>query len=220
MEPSAVGIDLDLDEGGTILRIEEAIAALDGIEAVRLVPGERRPIDELHVVVGPGREPKTTVRDLQSLLTAGFGIEVDRRVISVVQLPGDTGQRLRAGLPRLVLDTVQIEVRGSETSVTVHLLDGEETIRGAAGPVNADSVVTATAEAALDAIETLRPSMTLRLLGAELAPVGSERIAVAAIDAVHGRTRDLLTGSAVVRGYEPDAVARAVLDATNRLRQD
>lgn len=218
MEPPR--LELDLRDELAVLEVEEAIASLDGIEAVRLVPGERRPVDELHVIVTPERDPKQTVRDVQSLLLAGYGVDADRRVISVVQLPADTGQRLRDGVPRLVLDTVQIEVRGNETSVTVQLLDGEETLRGAIGPVEAPGVTQATAEATLDAMTDLRLATTLRLAGIEIATVGQEQVAVAAIDASADRSRTLLTGSAVVRGYEADAVARAVLDATNRLRTD
>lgn len=217
MEPR---LDARLDDHLVVVEIEEAIAGLDGIEAVRLVPGERRPVDELHAIIAPERDPKQTARDLQTLLAARYGIDVDRRVISIVQLPADTGQRLHDGLPRLVLDTVQIEVRGNETSVTVHLLDGDQPVRGCIGPVEDTEVAEATAGAALDAIRGLREDIDLRLLGAEIAVLGPERVAVALISAADGRARDLLTGSAVVRGYEADAVARAVLDATNRLRRD
>ena len=212
-------MDIDVDGDLAVLRIEEAVAGLEGIEAVRLVPGQRRPIDELHVIVTPDRDPKQTVRDIHSLLRAGFDLEVDRRVISVVQLPGDAGKRLRDGIPRLVLDTVQIEVRGGETSVTVLLHDGEDLIRGCAGPIGNDGPALATAEATLDALVERLEGARLRLLGADIVTVGSEHVAVAAVAATVGRHNEQLTGSAVVRNSEPDAVARAVLDATNRLHR-
>lgn len=217
MPPSE--LDIDLDDELAVVDIEQAIADLDGIVAVRLVPGDRRPVDELHVVVHPERDPKQTVRDVQSLLIARHGVEIDRRVISVVQLSSDTDKRLHDGLPRLMLDAVQIEVRGEETSVTVELFDRDVPVRGCAGPIRDDGLAEATAEATLDAVGD-RLSTTLRLLGAEIADVGSERVAVAAISATNGRSRDLLTGSAAVRRHEADAVARAVLDATNRMHRD
>ncbi len=216
MPPSE--LDIDLDDELAVVDIEEAIAALDGIVAVRLVPGDRRPVDELHVVVHPERDPKQTVRDVQSLLIARHGVEIDRRVISVVQLSSDTDKRLHDGLPRLMLDAVQIEVRGEETSITVELFDGDVPIRGCAGPITDDRLADATAEATLDAVGD-RLATTLRLLGAEIADVGSERVAVAAVSATNGRSRDVLTGSAAVRRHEADAVARAVLDATNRMHR-
>lgn len=217
MESQHVGVDLD-DEL-VVLNIEEAVTSLEGIEAVRLVPGDRRPIDELHVIVTPDRDPKQTVRDVHSLLMAGFDLEIDRRVISVVQLAPDTGKRLRDGIPRLVLETVQIEVRGAETSVTVELQSGNDVVRGCAGPVGDEGPTIATAEATLDALAGRLDGTSLRLLGADIVEVGPERVAVAAVNARHGRTTELLTGSAVVRHHEPDAIARAVLDATNRLHR-
>lgn len=217
---TASDADIHLEDQLAVVDVEEAIAALDGIVAVRLVPGERRPVDELHVVVDPGREPKQTVRDIQSLLVARHGVDIDRRVISVVQLSSDADKRLHDGLPRLVLDAVQIEVKGEETSVTVELYDGEVPVRGCAGPIRDDRIEEATAEATLDAINGLLTSHTLRPVGAGITQIGPERIAVAAISATSGRSRDLLTGSAAVRRHEADAVARAVLDATNRLHRD
>lgn len=218
MAERAVGIDVDGELA--VLNIETAVGDLDGIEAVRVVPGSNRPIDELHVIVTPDRDPKQTVRDIHSLLRAGFDLEVDRRVISVVQLPSDAGKRLRDGIPRLVLDTVQIEVRNNETSVTVVLADGDDTIRGCAGPIGDERPIQAAAEATLDALADRLEATRFRLLGADLAQVGTELVAVAAVHATRGRTTELLTGSAVVRHSEPDAVVRAVLDATNRLHRN
>ncbi len=212
-------VDIDVDGELAVFNIEQAVGRLDDIEAVRIVPGSNRPIDELHVVVTPQRDPKQTVRDIHSLLRAGFDLDIDRRVISVVQLPRDAGKRLNDGLPRLVLDTVQIEVRGGETSVTVLLADGDETIRGCAGPIGDEGPVQATAEATLDALAERLGGTRFRLLGADAVKIGAELVAVAAVHATSGRTGELLTGSAVVRHSEPDAVARAVLDATNRLHR-
>lgn len=213
-------LEIDLDDELAVLDVEESIAALDGIQAVRLVPGDKRPIDELHVVVTPGRDPKQTVRDLQSLLIAHHGIDIDRRVISVVQLPSGSGQRLRDGIPRVELDGVHIEVRGTETSVTVELTRGESRILGCVGPIGDSDVVAATAEATLDAIDDALPDHTVRLEGADITTVGPRQVAVVVVSASDRRTRDTLTGSAVVQRYEADAVARAVLDATNRLHRD
>lgn len=212
--------DVDLEDELARVQIEDSIAALDGIEAVRLVPGTRRPVDELHVVVAPDRDPKHTARDLQSLLLANFGVDVDHRVISVVRLGDDAGKRLRDGLPRLALASVRIELRGEQTLVTVELTDGEARVMGQSGPVAEADVVEAACEATLGALTDGAERPTLRLDGATVAEVGTHRVALAALTTSDGRTRELLTGSAVVRHHEADAAARAVLDATNRLHRD
>lgn len=213
-------LDLDLDDEFAVLDVEQSIVALEGIQAVRLVPGQKRPVDELHVVVTPDRDPKQTVRDLQSLLIAHHGIDIDRRVISVVQLPPGAGSRLRDGLPRVELLAVHIEVRGAETSVTVELTRGDGKILGCVGPVDDTDVATATAEATLDAVSDLLEHHTVRLEGASITDVGGHRVATVVVHATNRRTRDTLTGSAAVLRYEADAVARATLDATNRLHRD
>lgn len=213
-------LDLDLDDELAVLDVEESIVALDGIQAVRLVPGQQRPVDELHVVVTPDRDPKQTVRDLQSLLVAQHGIDIDRRVISVVQLPSGSGQRLRDGLPRVELEAVHIEVRGAETSVTVELTRGETKVLGCVGPIDDSDVVAATAEATLDAVGDVLQGQTVRLEGAAITTVGTHQVATVVVSSSDRRTRDTLTGSAAVVRYEADAVARAVLDATNRLHRD
>lgn len=219
-EAATTSNDMDLEHGVKLLEVESAIAALDGIEAVRLVPGERRPVDELHVVVTSEREPKQTVRDVQSLLQASYNLDIDRRVISVVQLADDTGARLRDGMPRPVLDTVQMEVRGGETSVTVGLTSDDRDVLGAAGPVADSGIARAAAVATLEAVNDLLDGLSLDLVGAEVVSVGAQRVAVAAVVASDGRSREALTGSAAIRTHEADAIARAVLDATNRLHRD
>lgn len=212
--------DETLEDELAVIEVENALTRLDGIEAVRLVPGTNRPVDELHVVVLPERDPKQTVRDVQTLLVATFGLDIDRRVISVVQLPGEPGKRLRDGLPRVELDSVQIEVRGGETSVTVELRRGENTILGCAGPATDDALPYATAEATLDAIVDLLPETALRLRDVTICEVGSDLVAVAVLGRPGEAGRNRLSGSAFVHRHEADAVARAVLDATNRLQRD
>lgn len=209
---------IDLDDELVRIRIEEAIAGVDGIEAVRLVPGTNRPVDELHVVVTPERDPRATVRDLQSLLLARFGVDVDRRVISVVRLGGGAGKRLRDGLPRVVLASVRIELTGPRTDVTVELAAGDDLLQGHGSAVEDGDVTAAASEAAVQALAS-RLAPDLRLVGATTSQVGAERVALAAVAVSDGRTRQLLTGSAVVRSHEADAAVRAVLDATNRLRR-
>lgn len=212
-------LDLDLDDEIAVLEIQESIATLDGIQAVRLIPGTKRPVDELHVVITPERDPKQTVRDLQSLLIAHHGIDIDRRVISVVQLPSGSGARLRDGIPRVELQSVNIEVRGSDTSVTVEVRHAGTRVLGCVGPLDGVDVVEATADATVDAVSDCLEDHTIRLEGAELATVGTQRVAVVVLAASNRRTRDTLTGSAAVLRHEADAVARAVLDATNRLHR-
>ena len=65
--------------------LEETITQLDSVEAVRIVMNGDR-VSEVHVLAAPAKAPKQVVRDVQSLAMARYGTNIDRRVISVVQL--------------------------------------------------------------------------------------------------------------------------------------
>ena len=65
--------------------LEETLSRLDSVDAVRVVTeGER--VAEVHILAATSKPPKQVVRDVQSLAMARYGTNIDRRVISVVQL--------------------------------------------------------------------------------------------------------------------------------------
>lgn len=207
----------------SVLRLEDAIARLPGVEAVRLVPGTHRPVEELHVIVSPDRRPDAAKREIQEMLLERFDVAVDWHVIRIVRRPEAATPPAAAPPPpapaRLVLETVHLAMRGHGTSVGVDLRDGEQRVHGAAGPVGPSGLSLAVAEATLDAVaQTVDKS--LEPVSAEVVQVGGDHIALATVVANDGRSREQLTGSAMVRGNDADAIARAVLDATNRLRRD
>ncbi len=217
-----VSLDMtsNLDDELVRLEIEAALERLDGVDAVRLVPGTTRPVDELHAVVQPDREPKRVARDLQTLMLARFGVDVDRRVISVVRLGPDVVARLTETMPRLTLDSVNVTVRASDTAAAVEVIDanGGSAI-GCAGPIAGDAVIEATAHATVDALNSYLHDGAARVLDARIVDAGPHRTAVVLVEVHVDHAVRVLTGSALVRRAEADAVARAVLDATNRLNR-
>ena len=66
--------------------VERELCQVPGVVGARLVPGFEREVDELHVLTTLARAPKQTVRDVQTLLMARFGVTTDHRVVSVVQI--------------------------------------------------------------------------------------------------------------------------------------
>ncbi len=66
--------------------VEAELRRLPDVAAVRVVADHiGRPI-EIHVLAHTGKHAKQVVRDVQSVALASFGLEVDRRIVSVVQL--------------------------------------------------------------------------------------------------------------------------------------
>src|SRR2546421_11056716 len=77
--------DLDLRE------VEKELCRLPEVNAARIVEDEiGRPV-EVHILASRDKHAKQIVRDVQSVAMATFGLELDRRLVSVVQLEGGAG---------------------------------------------------------------------------------------------------------------------------------
>lgn len=70
-----------------VAAMERDLGRIPAVTSVRVVV-EADELQEVHLVGSAGRSPKLIGRDVQSLLAARWGIDVDHRKISVVQLEG------------------------------------------------------------------------------------------------------------------------------------
>jgi hypothetical protein len=73
------------------------------------------------------------------------------------------------------------------------------------------------AGATVDAVGDLLKASAVEVQSAELMSVGSVQLAVAVLRLATSRGEQLLTGSAIVRKDANDSIARATLDALNRV---
>lgn len=206
--------ELDLTE------VEREICRLPDVSITRLVaePGGR--VSEVHVVAHPGKHPKQIARDVQSIALASFGLELDRRIISVVQLGGDVlDSHLIAAHPRPSVVAITAEANGLRSLVRVTLARGDEEAVGfAEGSIATTARHRLVAAATVDALRQLEPAAEcIDVDTAQILRVDSYDIAVVTVVFVMPPSEQLVSGSAIVRPQqEADAVARAVLDATNR----
>lgn len=206
----------DLHDPQERAEVEGALCRVPGVVGARLVPGFEREVDELHVLTTVERAPKQTVRDVQTLMMARFGITTDHRVVSVVQI--DDPQ----GLPpatRVVVDTVGISQSDVTVTVEVAVRDGEHTLAGTGeGPATAAGQRRATARATLEALRPLLGGgQAVELEGTEVTRVHGRTVAITLVHFGTRRGELTVSGSALVRDSETDAVARSVLDALNRM---
>ncbi|MCZ7524946.1 MAG: hypothetical protein M5U14_00255 [Acidimicrobiia bacterium] len=201
--------------------IERELCRLPDVQAARIVADEKgRPV-EVHVLAEPGKPAKQVVRDVQSVALASFGLELDRRIVSVVQLGGGDGEGAPAGGPsfRPVIVGINPETSGLRSLVRVTLAhEGEETVGFAEGSIASASRHRLVAFATLDALRQLDPAAaSVDVESAQIVRVGVHDVAVVTVVFVVPPSEEVVSGSAVVRQHhEADAVARAVLDATNR----
>lgn len=208
--------------------VEAELSRIPEVKAVRIGRDQfDRPV-EVHVLATAAKHPKQVVRDIQSVAKVSFDLELDHRVISVVQLdhdklPAEVEQGPR---PAPVLDEDRITVAGVGTTrnglrCTAHvsLRRADEEARGEAdGTVASGNVNILVARATLDALVLLDArAERLDVEAAAVQSLGSRAFATASIVLLNPPYEEILLGSAPVRaaGAE-DAVARAVLDATNR----
>ncbi len=201
----------------TVMRyqeLEETLCRLPTVDAARVV-GTNGTISEIHILGTPGKAPKQVVRDVQSLAMAQFGLTVDRRVISVVQIENE--EIGRSDRPAIV-DILEEPV-GSRLTVTVTLAWQNEMITGvASGPSAATTRLRSVGEATVAALEHgIGDDTALALAALETPTIGSRQVAVAQIVIVSGGEERLVVGSALVGPNEAQAAVRAVLDAVNRL---
>lgn len=197
--------------------LQEKINRIEGVEAARVVAPNGR-IDEIHVLARRTKPPKQLVRDVQSLAQALFGVNIDRRIVSVVQLADSV---LGSG-SRPALADVAESIEGNRNEVTVTLKWRERLLigqsKGAAATATRWRLV---AEATCEAVrQSLQTSVGLGVSSMDLVTLGSRQLAIAQIVVVTESSERMLIGSAYVEDDESRAVVRSVLDALNRLLPD
>lgn len=220
--------------------MERAVSRIPGIQAVRVVTEEER-VAEVHVLANRSRSPKQLVRDVQSVVLTNFGYDIDYRIVSVVQLEddaeavraGEAGRAEEAGRvapegeaaassapqarsARPALARVAAETTGFDADVRVLIRqDGVEREGVAHGSATAGLKLVA--QAVLDAVRPQLGANAVEVEFADVVPAGSRQVAIAMFRLLTGRGDHVVVGSAIVRRDPNDAVAKAALDAVNRL---
>ena len=195
--------------------LEESISRLESVDAVRIV-GDGEKVAEVHILAAPSKPPKQVVRDVQSLAMARYGANIDRRVISVVQLAADALRNRTLERPALV--GIREEPEGNRTTMLVTLgWQNGDHVGTATGPSAGSAKLRMIGEATLDALENIfidPPPLSLDTSGTSA--VGMRTVVIAVVVGVTEREEELAVGSALSHGDDGDAAVRAVLDALNR----
>ena len=71
---------------------ERLLASLAGVVSAHVVTDAAGRIVEIHILSAAELHPKQVVRNVESALSAGLGIEIDRRVVSVAQIRTPGGE--------------------------------------------------------------------------------------------------------------------------------
>ena len=207
------GADDSLDAS----QLQTAINHVQGVIQSRVVSEEGVTISEIHVMASTDRTPKQMVRDIESLLFVRFGIKVDYRKISLVQLEEE--QITPLALSRLRLVSVDF-VEGSEglrAEVKIESPRGVQVGVEVSEEEGSDRAPLVAA-AALDALQQVvggRAELSLGALSAY--ELNGRQVMVVQVSYLFPAGEESLLGvSYVAAGGEAEAAARAALDAVNR----
>ena len=211
---------IEYEGNDPVLLLEKELRKLSDIRAARVVAGYDGDIAEVHVVASPKKPTKNLVRDIQSVAIATFGYDIDRRRISVVQIDdADVNEFIfdKDFRPRIL--TITTESTGLRSTVKVALEHNDQQALGfSEGSIASASRHRLVGQATLDALRQLEPmAETLDVDSALVVRVGGVDVAVVTVMFVLPPEEQIISGSSIVRqNNEADAIARAILDATNR----
>jgi len=211
--------------------LEDALRHIQGVKAASVVTGPDAVPTEVHVLASPGKPAKQVVRDVQSLALARYDIDIDHRIVSVVQM-GDDDVRAPEDAPltvavdeteageaiaRPAIAAIMVRSGKGETEASVTLAAGDQIFEGhSQGPAGQTHRARLVAIATLDAVAELL-GQPCEVESSTVVATGTREVALTVLTMVVPRTGEqVLTGCAVVRGDEADAVARSVLAALNR----
>jgi len=198
---------------------EQAIKQIKGVIAARIKVNDQGDIEEVHILAGSGRAPKQIVRDIESLLIAQFDVQIDHKKISVAQVEDDedgTFAIVESTRPKLL--GVTLRTVNGMAEVKVELLTGDKIIEGIAqGPSSAQNKLRLFVEATLQALSPLTLDKFLFVTeDVGITQLAKQQIALVSITSITTTGEQSLTGCALVRNDDREAVVKATLDALNR----
>ena len=212
--------------------LEDALRRIQGVKAASVVTGPDAVPTEVHVLAAPGKPAKQVVRDVQSLALARYDIDIDHRIVSVVQMgddevrvpdtlagltPGDESADEPETVVRPAIAAIMVRSGKGQTEASVTLAAGDRLFEGRSqGPAGHSHRARLVAIATLDAVEELL-GQACEVESSTVVATGTREVALTVLTLALPRIGEqVLTGSAVVRGDDADAVARSVLAALNR----
>lgn len=197
---------------GTETLWQELICRLEGVQAAQVVFAENGMPCEIHVLAGPEKSSKSLVRDIQSALTAQFGVQVDHRIISVAQLSEGLAPR---GDFRLAHTGLEIKSAGGRVSASVTLARGCDTYTGHGESANTPFARRrCVSEAALAAVNRAAGETCFELASVDAVTLAGQGIVVAQVYSLRDAQR--LLGSAFLNEDPDNAAVHSVLSAVNR----
>ena len=198
---------------GTANDWQSLISKLNGVYAAHVVFSEVQEPIEIHVLANNRRNVKSIVRDVQSAVSARYGIDIDYHIISVAQVSSNV---ISGICFRLMYAGFSMRSTGKEVEVSVTLTRDEERFTGTSiGSAVLFSRMRCIAQATLDAVKYCTGGVAVfELASVELIHSNGRPIVISQVYCLPENTQ--LIGCVYADPDRDAAVAQSVLDAINR----
>ncbi len=192
---------------------QSLISKLNGVYAAHVVFSEEQEPIEIHVLASNQRNGKALVRDVQSAISARYGVEIDYHIISIAQIAADMLTDIRY---RLNYSGIQMHSSDNGVEVTVTLSRDEERFSGTAiGSKLLFSRMRCIAQATLEAVKKCtNDTCFFELASTELIRSNGRAIVMTQIYCIPELTP--LIGCVYAEPDTDAAVVQSVMDAINR----
>lgn len=198
---------------------EEALLKIPQILSARVSGSGSGAPREIHVVTNAERAPKQIVRDVQSLAAASFGVRIDHRIVSVVQVEESLAVQHPGGR-RPYIERVGLGSKGESEWVEVALRwpEGEQTSGSGAAGRSRSARARGAAAATLECLDhrLSAKKANIEIENIVLHRMGDEEWVLVHCAYYEAEGSTSLLGSARVHDDIATAAARALLNAVNR----
>ncbi len=194
--------------------IEKTIERLSSVISCKFIVNEDS-IEEIHIVSNGLRSPKQLVRDIQSILVATHGIQLDHKKVSIAEI---LDERLKRSYNRLIIRSVSVESLGNKANVRLVLESGDKTFERSQTGINS-----------IRNIERMLIDMTLRMMeeaydyeeafvfdDIQVISLSDKKLVVIIVNHIDKGRERAYCGSGIVGNNQMETVVKATLDAVNR----
>lgn len=199
-----------------VLAIQDVINRIEGVIKSKVVK-ENNEITEVHILANTLKSPKQILRDIESALYAMFDIKIDRNKISIAVIQSEDVISNK----RVKFNSVQLrnQLNTLECSVTLMYDDNEYTVEDVAinTSINKKKLVSKTT---LKTVETILGQEYIFDVQDVLINTSNDiSVVTVIVNALLYGSEEVLVGSALVKNDVNETIARATLDAINRVIQ-
>src|SRR6056297_1490872 len=117
------------------LDVENFLTELKSINSCKIVCGDMKNIEEIHILADNGRNSKQISRDIQSTLLSKFKLDVDYKKISIAQI----NEKAKFNINRRIkLESTNYETCGENLNVQVTLKLNDTNYKGEAAGIRTE----------------------------------------------------------------------------------